>query len=114
MRKSVKSDHALMLIGRAPSCQSGGSSSRRLSSSLSPVSEQQGIHDATLRRHLEVLEHILSRGRLEGPRVLYEELPDDSVLHDHGVALAARAETRSGASRARPIARVNSPLPSPS
>src|SRR6185436_317103 len=41
----------------------------------------------------EVLQDVLRRRRLEGARLLDEQVLDDPVLDDHGVALAAHAET---------------------
>jgi len=39
-----------------------------------------------------MLQHVLGRRDLEGARLLDEQVLDDAVVDDHGIALAARAE----------------------
>ena len=44
-----------------------------------------------------MFQHVLGRGHLEGARLLDEQVLDDAVVDDHGIALAARAEAEFGA-----------------
>src|SRR5579885_3611295 len=41
----------------------------------------------------EMLQNVLGRRHLEGARLFDEQVLDDPVLDDHGIALAAHAET---------------------
>src|SRR5476649_1972155 len=51
------------------------------------------ISGRSFRKVSEMLQHILRRRRFERARLLDEQFLDDATVDDHGVALAARAET---------------------
>src|SRR6185437_15152184 len=88
---------ALGPSGPIPRSVAWGTLSPTLTISLAPLQSRLrtlgkagfGVRCASL----EVLQDVLGRRRLESARLLDEQVLDDPVLNDHGIALAAHAET---------------------